>query len=183
MATSEQPSGAPGVRDGGAAPRGRWIAPLTAARRPAASPELEPPAAGSSAEPARAEPVRCPWSVPVLLRREQVTVAVVLLVCLAISGGIWWSRGGNTQQPFDQRPSLQQAYRIDLNRCQWVELAQVTGIGETLARRIVELREQRGGFRSTQELLDVKGIGPKKFAEIQPYLLPLEPSSPATAAP
>lgn len=121
--------------------------------------------------------------MPVLLRREQVTVAVVLLVCLAVSGGIWWSRGGSTQERFDQRPSLQQAYRIDLNRCQWVELAQVTGIGETLARRIVELREQRGGFQSIEELLEVKGIGPKKFAEIQPYLLPLEPSMPASAAP
>lgn len=175
MATSEQPAGDSGTTAGNVPRRGRLLARLLAAQSMDA-----PPGAQRSVN---AEPEPCPSSPPLLLRREQATVALVLLVCLAISGGIWWSRGGNSQQPFENRPSLQQAYRIDLNRCQWVELAQVTGIGETLARRIVELRQQRGGFRSQDELLEVKGIGPKKFAEIQPYLLPLEVPAASSAVP
>lgn len=114
-------------------------------------------------------------SAKVVLRRpEQATVAVLLVAGVFASAGVWWSRGGANQQTFAARSGERFAYRIDINHCHWTELAQVTGIGETLARRIVELREQRGGFRRHDELLEVKGIGPKKFAAIQPYLLPLD---------
>lgn len=166
------------VRANDAPPRVGWLARLVGGRRPAGPTKVPHPA-----DSAPKEAVGGAKPAPVLLRREQATVAVVLLVCLAISGGIWWSRGGSTQQPFERRPNMQQVYRIDLNRCGWVELAQVTGIGETLARRIVELRDERGGFRSAHELLDVKGIGPKKFAELKPYLLPLESGSTSSDTP
>ncbi len=44
------------------------------------------------------------------------------------------------------------------------------GIGETLARRIVEHRAQRGPFRSVDQLTDVKGIGPKTLRRVRGYL-------------
>lgn len=50
---------------------------------------------------------------------------------------------------------------IDLNRAQPKELEQITGIGPVLARRIVAAREQRGAFRSVDELGRIPGIGPK----------------------
>lgn len=40
------------------------------------------------------------------------------------------------------------------------------GIGPTLAAAIVDEREKRGGFRSVNELRDVRGIGEKRFADI-----------------
>lgn len=40
------------------------------------------------------------------------------------------------------------------------------GIGPTLAAAIVSEREERGGFRSVNELRDVRGIGEKRFADI-----------------
>jgi competence protein ComEA len=51
-----------------------------------------------------------------------------------------------------------------------VEWLQLPAIGETLARRIVEDREQRGPFDSLEDVTRVRGIGPGTFAQIRPYL-------------
>lgn len=44
------------------------------------------------------------------------------------------------------------------------------GIGIKTAEKIIELRNKRGGFRSIDELLDVKGIGKIKFGNIKKYI-------------
>ena len=111
---------------------------------------------------------------PSLLRpAEQATLAVVTAILLVVSGVIWWQRGGPSQVEFEDRPQFVLDYQIDINRCGWPELAQVSGIGETLAKRIMELRDERQGFQQLREILDVKGIAPKKFAELEPHVLPI----------
>ncbi len=52
-----------------------------------------------------------------------------------------------------------------------VELAQLPGVGETLARRIVERRQQRGPYRSPEELLNVQGVGKKTLERIKPFIV------------
>jgi len=61
---------------------------------------------------------------------------------------------------------------INLNRADPGELDALPGIGPTLARRICEYRRRLGpaGFRSKEQLLDVAGIGPKKYADIAPLV-------------
>ncbi|MCK4305048.1 MAG: helix-hairpin-helix domain-containing protein [Candidatus Eisenbacteria sp.] len=44
------------------------------------------------------------------------------------------------------------------------------GVGPVLAGRILALRRQRSGFRTVDELLDVKGIGRKRLASLSQYL-------------
>ena len=60
------------------------------------------------------------------------------------------------QQPAGSAPSA----TIDLNSATAGELMALDGIGETLAKRIVDYREANGPFSSVEELLDVRGIGP-----------------------
>lgn len=57
--------------------------------------------------------------------------------------------------------------RIDLNRADASELDQLPGIGPVLAGRIVEHRRQAGPFRSVDELLAVRGIGPALLARLR----------------
>lgn len=56
---------------------------------------------------------------------------------------------------------------MDLNRADQESLVTLPGIGPRLAERIIALREQRGGFCSIDDLLDVNGIGPKKIKKIR----------------
>lgn len=58
--------------------------------------------------------------------------------------------------------------RLDLNLATAEQLdQQLPGVGEVLARRIVEYREAHGGFRSVDQLRDVTGIGDRRFAELK----------------
>ena len=59
---------------------------------------------------------------------------------------------------------------IDLNTASAQTLASLPGIGPSIAQRIIEYRDERGPFREAEELMNVKGIGPKKFERIKPYL-------------
>ena len=52
---------------------------------------------------------------------------------------------------------------LDLNRISLEDLCLIPGIGESLAQEIIAYRERRRGFRSTEELKNVKGIGEKKY--------------------
>jgi competence ComEA-like helix-hairpin-helix protein len=86
--------------------------------------------------------------------------------------------------------------RLDPNTASSQALQRLPGIGPALAGRIIEYRELQGPFRSPRDLLAVKGIGPKTFERLEPYLFvstqpvasqsPVEPgaaSSESSAAP
>ncbi|MBI4810536.1 MAG: helix-hairpin-helix domain-containing protein [Ignavibacteriales bacterium] len=60
--------------------------------------------------------------------------------------------------------------KIDINKATLEELIGLPGIGEAMAKRIIEYRQQRGPFSDINDLLNVKGIGKKKFDRLSPYL-------------
>lgn len=60
--------------------------------------------------------------------------------------------------------------RLDLNQATAGELQQLQGIGPVLSEAIVSWREEHGGFRSVDQLLEVPGIGEKTFAGIMDYV-------------
>ena len=57
--------------------------------------------------------------------------------------------------------------KVDLNTASVERLTELPGIGEALARRIVEYRQQAGPFQSIEDVMNVKGIGEKKFSKFQ----------------
>jgi protein Tex len=59
---------------------------------------------------------------------------------------------------------------VELNTASTPLLSYVAGIGPTVARRIVEYRDDRGGLRSRAELLRVPGVGPKTFEQAAGFL-------------
>jgi competence protein ComEA len=57
--------------------------------------------------------------------------------------------------------------RVDLNTADATALETLDGIGPALAQRILAYRAAHGGFRTVNDLQNVTGIGPKKFAAIK----------------
>ncbi len=53
--------------------------------------------------------------------------------------------------------------KIDINKATAKELQQLKGIGEVIAKRIVEYREKNGLFNAPEDIKKVKGIGDKTF--------------------
>ncbi|MHB8780994.1 MAG: helix-hairpin-helix domain-containing protein [Candidatus Geothermincolia bacterium] len=56
---------------------------------------------------------------------------------------------------------------VNLNSATAAELEKIPGIGPVLSQRIIEFREEHGGFDSVQQLRQVEGIGPKKFEDLK----------------
>jgi competence protein ComEA len=114
-----------------------------------------------------------------LLRRaDQAAVAGLVLVALTLTFGWWASQGGWQGRLIElERAEPQTAqFQVDINTAEWVELQELPGIGDTLAQRIVESRQQDGPFLDHDDLRRVRGIGRAKLEQIRPYLQPMPPS-------
>jgi competence protein ComEA len=110
-----------------------------------------------------------------LRRADQAAVAMFVFAGLAATIA-WWSlrggvRGGMVEL---ERAEFKTArFEVDINTADWPELLQLPEIGETLAKRIVDSRRNDGPFRDQRDLMRVRGIGPRTFNTIKPYLRPM----------
>jgi len=59
---------------------------------------------------------------------------------------------------------------VEVNTASPALLAHVAGVGPTVAENMVVLREERGGFRTRRELLDVPRLGPGTFQQAAGFL-------------
>jgi competence ComEA-like helix-hairpin-helix protein len=63
-----------------------------------------------------------------------------------------------------------QSFRVDVNHATWVDWIQLPGIGQTTAEQILSDLDRNGPFKSIDDLMRVKGIGPKTLDQIRPWL-------------
>jgi len=68
------------------------------------------------------------------------------------------------QQEFTQPES---ELKININVASEAELQNLPNVGPVIAKRIVRYRNENGGFKQTEDLLKVKGIGKKTLAKIE----------------
>ncbi len=56
---------------------------------------------------------------------------------------------------------------ININKANSAQLQTLNGIGPTKAQEILKYRKSHGGFKSADELVNVKGIGPKTVQKLK----------------
>ncbi len=69
-----------------------------------------------------------------------------------------------------ERSKREEVFPLDLNSASYEQLIQLPGIGPNYAQRIIEYRYNNKGFKSIEELKQIKGIGDKKFDKLKPYI-------------
>ena len=61
-------------------------------------------------------------------------------------------------------------HSIPINKADEDALVKLPGVGKVTAQRILLYRTKRGGFRDLREVMNIQGIGEKKFKEMAEYL-------------
>ena len=96
------------------------------------------------------------------MKRLFVTLAMLAALCLATAAPALAGAA-----PSAPAPPAASTRSIDINTASAAELEALPGIGPALAKRIVEHREANGPFAKVDDLLVVKGVGPKLLGRIR----------------
>ena len=94
------------------------------------------------------------------------SAAMVILYCRMVQDDsrtdytITTERGKMTMDQYQGLP-------VDINSADLSRLMTLDGIGLALAQRIIDYREEHGGFANTEELMQVEGIGEVTFSRLE----------------
>lgn len=106
------------------------------------------------------------WGERLEERGEGRLIAAALIVILALSLAVCLAGNPGREEYAPVHSVPEDIYiveKVDINRAGVEEIAQLPGIGEVLAGRIVMYRENAGPFESAEDLLNVDGIGMGKL--------------------
>jgi competence ComEA-like helix-hairpin-helix protein len=81
-------------------------------------------------------------------------------------------RGQKSTLPIPEggKPGGIPQYKLNINNASEQAFIDLPGIGPVTAKRIVEYREKYGLFKNTEDLLQVRGIGPKTFNKFKTFI-------------
>jgi competence ComEA-like helix-hairpin-helix protein len=85
-------------------------------------------------------------------------IRVSLIACLLFGAGAFAKK----------KPPAQP---VNLNSATSEELQQVAGIGPSTAEKILQMRKSYGPFKSVDDLLAIRGLGPKRLEKMRKYLV------------
>ena len=73
-------------------------------------------------------------------------------------------------EEYDTNNNLKSTKKININTATIAELCTLSGVGESLANKIIKYREENGKFKTIEDLKNVNGIGDKKYESLKDYV-------------
>ena len=108
------------------------------------------------------------------MQRAFVLTAVCAgFLAMTLHGHAFAQPGVPTLQ--SQEPEAQET--VELNTATAAELRTLPGVGERTAERIIEYREEHGGFEKIEDLMNVRGTGERTFLRLRPLIRVDAPAS------
>ncbi|MFH1413686.1 MAG: helix-hairpin-helix domain-containing protein [Candidatus Omnitrophota bacterium] len=101
-------------------------------------------------------------------RQERQVLLFLISIALIGSGARFLEKKYSKVQVMVN--NYQDIWKIDLNNSSSTALISVPGIGPVLSGRIIEYRNNHGGFKEVEELKNIKGISGYKYEKIRDYL-------------
>ena len=97
------------------------------------------------------------------MRDNYVGVFLMAVLVLVFASAILTAQGGE---------------KININLADSATLQELPGIGPAMAGRIIEYREENGPFARIEDLMEVRGIGEKRFLNLQELITVTAPEVP-----
>ncbi len=106
-----------------------------------------------------------------LTSHERKTVVFVLVLLVLGMGLDYFKKKTNRGSLVDfQSLEGQIIKRVNINKASPSELTTIPGIGENLAKAIVDYRKSNKSFKDIQELKNIKGIKDRKLEQMKKYI-------------
>jgi competence protein ComEA len=100
-----------------------------------------------------------------------VSMLCLCLLCGAFPAMAQKANDAPAASPAKAAPAAAaQAGKVNLNSATAEQLTTIPGIGPAMAKRILEYRAKSGKFNRIEEIMNIKGIGEKKFQQIKDRL-------------
>jgi competence protein ComEA len=93
---------------------------------------------------------------------KRAKIVCVLALCLGLAL--------SSVSVMAQKSNAVPSEKINLNSATAEQLQSIPGIGPATAKNILEYRAKAGKFNKIEEIINVKGIGEKKFQKIKDRL-------------
>jgi competence protein ComEA len=98
---------------------------------------------------------------------KRMNLAWVMLICLSLA----LTPLSALAQQSKSSPKAASTEKVNLNSATAEQLQTLPGVGPSIAKRILDHRTKNGKFNKIEEILNVKGIGEKKFQKMKDRLV------------
>ncbi len=90
-----------------------------------------------------------------------------------VNKDVYYTQENNfdSENGYDRLSSQNDSEVININSADMYQLCRISGIGESTAEEIIAYRNKKGGFKSIEEIKNIKGIGDRKFEEIKDKII------------
>jgi competence protein ComEA len=99
-----------------------------------------------------------------------MSIICAVIMIISVNHALGAEKAAEAQAASQPEAAVIAAEKIDINQADVSMLATLPGIGPKTAENIDSYRQANGPFKSLDDLLNVRGIGPAKLEKIKPLV-------------